>query len=184
MAKHLTHQKPGVYHVFEQVYFKLFTPDTHKTKTENKMVASLSPAPVKEKAKETVVELTAAPAAKNGTRAKNETTFNVADAYADYKKERAVEIDYTAMVPEIKLLHTGFSVAVSFHNKHNLAVKIYSRRAFEKEFKFLAIDTVSPYQDNRPKLDSILKEEREYKVVYFVDDKEVGNMSEIIAISI
>ena len=64
-------------------------------------------------------------------------------------------------------------------------IKIISRRGWEKDFKFLSIDTNSPYLDNREKLDQYLQEEREYKSIYLDKDlNEIGSWSEISKITI
>lgn len=86
--------------------------------------------------------------------------------------------------PQLSLKHTGFNIAILFSKEYPL-IKIISRRGWEKDFKFLSIDTNSPYLDNREKLDQYLQEEREYKSIYLDKDlNEIGSWSEISKITI
>lgn len=181
MAKHLTHPKVGIGNLIEQTFFKLFTPVASKTKSDVSFIATPTAEVTLTKATNHAAEV---PADKPKQRIKKESTFSLHEAATPIKSEVKAKPEYAEIKPEIKLKHTGFNVAVNFANNFKLPAKIYSRRGFEKDFKFLAMDTFSPYMDNRPKLDSSLTEEREYKVIFIDDEMEVGQMSEIVKISI
>ena len=183
MAKHLSHPKIGIHTLLEHTFFKLFSPTAAKSKGTNG-VNFLSTPQLENKANSTVNYHAEIPADQPKQRIKKETTFSFTEATPQIKPESQAKPEYSELKPEIKLLNTGFNVALNFANNFKLPAKIYGRRAFEKEFKFLALDTFSPYMDNRPKLDSNLQEEREYKVIFFDDGDEVGQMSEIVKISI
>ena len=61
-------------------------------------------------------------------------------------------------------------------------VNIYSRRAGDADFAFLARDTNAPYVDNRPCLVAGKPETREFKAIYVVGDAEVGQASDILVL--
>jgi hypothetical protein len=63
-------------------------------------------------------------------------------------------------------------------------VHIYCRRSGEKEFALLATDTRSPYTDERPNAPGNSAETREYMAFYFIDDKEVGQPSDIVTLTV
>ncbi len=181
MAKHLSHPKIGVQSLLEQTFFKLFNPASHKPASLVNFIA----APVADANTASKSDYHAeVPADQPKQRIKKENTFSLDENKTQIKPESAPKPEYSELKPEIKLMHTGFSVAINFANNFKLPAKIYSRRGFEKDFKFLALDTFSPYMDNRPKLDSSLSEEREYQVIFFDDDHEVGKMSEIVKITV
>lgn len=111
--------------------------------------------------------------------------IDIKEEYRLYTESQLTEPDYTNVKPEIEVSNTGHNIVVLFPAKKNLAVKIYTRNSFEKHFKFLAIDTFSPYQDNRPKVQRFPEKEiREYKAIYYLNDKEVGHESEIYTIEV
>ena len=183
MAKHLSHPKIGINTLLEQTFFKLFTPAMPKIKGNNKLSFVATPA-LDTEPEPTINYASEMPAEQPKQRIKKEQAFKFDEAAAQLKPESKPKPEYSELKPEIKLMHTGFNIAINFANNFKLPAKIYGRRGFEKEFKFLALDTFSPYMDNRPKLDSNLPEEREYKVIFFDEDSEVGKMSEIVKITI
>ncbi len=181
MSKQITHPKIGIYNLIEQSFLRLFTQVSSQNSKVVKYVSAPSEAAPAKSAMNYHAEI---PADQPKQRIKKENTFSMQENASQIKPESKPKPEYAELKPEIKLLHTGFNVALNFANNFKLPAKIYGRRGFEKEFKFLALDTFSPYLDNRPKLDSNLTEEREYKVIFFDDDQEVGKMSEIVSITI
>ena len=110
--------------------------------------------------------------------------INIQEEYLKFKELQVAEPDYSNVKPDINVSNTGHNIMVLFPAKKDLAVKIYTRN-FETHFNFLAIDTFPPYQDNRPKTHQFPEKEiREYKAIYYFDNKEVGKESEIFSIEI
>jgi hypothetical protein len=60
---------------------------------------------------------------------------------------------------------------------------IYGKRGTEPGFTLLALDTQTPYIDNRPLLVTNTPELREYKARYFKNGEELGNWSGEIVIN-
>ncbi|HRH03159.1 MAG TPA: hypothetical protein PLI68_09760 [Bacteroidia bacterium] len=180
MAKHLSLPKNGFSSFLDHSFFKLFSPiDKNKAAAQLNFVAAEIPTSQNQKANYN----TELPSEEPRVRIKKD--FQVSSEYqTQLKPDSKPKPEYAELKPEIKLMHTGFNVAVNFANNFKLTAKIYGRRGFEKEFKFLAMDTFSPYLDNRPKLDVNLSEEREYKVVFIDEEMEVGQVSEIVKITI
>lgn len=75
-------------------------------------------------------------------------------------------------------------VVISFKRNKMTGVKIYSRRADETTFEFLALDTFSPYTDSRPNLVEGQPEKREYYAVYVLKDEIVGLKSDIMEVTV
>lgn len=86
--------------------------------------------------------------------------------------------------PLLVLSHEGGHVVIKFIKDKTDGVHIYSRRGGEKEFSFLAVDTSSPYTDNRPNLVPGQTEMREYKAWHFLDDAIIGQESDVASIAI
>ncbi len=181
MAKHLSHPKIGVQSLLEQTFQKIFSPSNHKVATHLNFIATTQVATNSDSNTNYHAEV---PADQPKQRIKKENTFSLAENSTQILPESQAKPEYSELKPEIKLINTGFNVAVNFANNFKLPAKIYSRRGFEKDFKFLALDTFSPYMDNRAKLDSNMSEEREYQVIFFDEDHEVGKLSEIVKITL
>ncbi|MEP7169918.1 MAG: hypothetical protein ABI855_11160 [Bacteroidota bacterium] len=93
--------------------------------------------------------------------------------------------DPTSAKPEIKLKQSGENVVIDFNHPREVdGVKIYSKRGSETAFTFLAIDTESPYEDNRANLTAGVAEKREYYAFFFDDDAIIGLQSDVVSISI
>lgn len=92
--------------------------------------------------------------------------------------------NYQDLKPVIKSIVNGQNVILQFKKDGTDGIKIYSRRGTETEFTYLSLDTSSPYNDNRPKLDSGKPEQREYYANFFLEDKEVGHRSDVIKVVI
>ena len=72
-------------------------------------------------------------------------------------------------------------VRVDFTKRHFNAVNIYSRLHGTEPWTFLARDTISPYEDNRP-LSNGQSEWREYMALGVIGDDEVGRPSDIVSV--
>jgi hypothetical protein len=94
-------------------------------------------------------------------------------------------IDWTVAKPQLNAAITGGHVVLTFKRGQSNGIKIYSKRAGENAFSFLALDTHSPYHDNRPNLVEGVAEVRQY-YAYFVDghDEQVGIQSDTVNISV
>ncbi|MCX6151516.1 MAG: hypothetical protein NTX22_13375 [Ignavibacteriales bacterium] len=90
--------------------------------------------------------------------------------------------DLETIKPTLKGKILGGSAVVSFDKQKMNGVKIYSKRGSEPDFTFLAVDTSSPYEDNRQKLNANLPEERLYYAYYLCDDQQVGQQSDMLKI--
>ncbi|MCF8257814.1 MAG: hypothetical protein K9J06_09680 [Flavobacteriales bacterium] len=86
--------------------------------------------------------------------------------------------------PELKLKMEGGDIVISFKKGAAQGVKLYSKRGSETTFTFLAVDTRSPYVDNRPNLVEGVTEKREYYAFYLVDDAQVGDQSPTVSITV
>jgi len=60
------------------------------------------------------------------------------------------------------------------------AVNVYSRKKGESEWKFLARDTHSPYNDSKPLSSPGTPEVREYMAIGVVGDEEFGLESDVV----
>lgn len=91
--------------------------------------------------------------------------------------------DISAARPELKLSFSANIVTIKFNKpRQATGIKLFSRRAGEADFAFLALDTASPYNDTRSNLTPGTPEKREYKAWFFVDDAIVGLESDIVNI--
>lgn len=87
--------------------------------------------------------------------------------------------------PKLKVSLQGGNVVIEFdHPREVDGVKIYSKRGSEAAFSFLAVDTSSPYEDNRDNLTPGVAEERKYYAFFFDDDRVIGLQSDEVSISI
>jgi hypothetical protein len=92
--------------------------------------------------------------------------------------------DYNNVKPKLKLSKGANGVTISYRKKTFHGIKIYSKRGNEAEFSFLADDSISPYIDARPNLDSAKAELREYYAIYIFNDDKIGVESEIYKITV
>jgi hypothetical protein len=74
-------------------------------------------------------------------------------------------------------------VELSFNKLKSEGVNIYSQREGDAAFVFLARDTSSPYVDNRPCLVAGKPELRKYKAIFVIEDAEVGQFSDEVAVT-
>ena len=84
--------------------------------------------------------------------------------------------------PELHAIVDGMQVIIKFKKNGADGINLYSKTGNEQDFKFLSIDTASPYTDSRAKADPSKPEKREYYAFYFEDDVEVGMRSDILSI--
>ena len=90
----------------------------------------------------------------------------------------------TQQMPELHLTINGGKIIIKFKKQGYQGIKIYCKRGSETEFTFLAIDTSSPYEDNRINLLPGQTEKREY-LAYFIDnDEQTGLASAIYSITV
>ena len=90
--------------------------------------------------------------------------------------------DPTTLKPELKGALLGGTSVIEFVKKRTDGVQIFSKRGNENSFTFLAVDTNSPYTDNRAKLNPNRPEERQYYAFYIMDDEAIGLQSDIITV--
>jgi len=90
--------------------------------------------------------------------------------------------DLETIKPTLKSKIVGGNIIISFDKQKMDGVKLYSKRGSETEFTFLDVDTSSPYEDNRTKLNAASPEERQYYAYYLYDDQQVGQQSDVLKI--
>ena len=95
-----------------------------------------------------------------------------------------IVIDPDTMKPVLKVKMLAGKPEIKWIKDYSEGVNIYSRRGDETEFTFLARDTVSPYVDNRPNLETGKPEDREYYAFYIFEDKEEGLESDTVKITV
>lgn len=86
--------------------------------------------------------------------------------------------------PNLTVNKEGNWIVVGFNKNKADGIHLYSRRSGEKEFSFLAADTVPPYHDKRPNLVPGQAETREYKAWYFSDEDIIGQESDVVSITV
>lgn len=72
---------------------------------------------------------------------------------------------------------TGGTVVLSFTKRRSDGVNIYCQREGDSDWVILGRATASPYQDNRPLLQTGKPELRRYTAVYMKRDQEIGSFS-------
>lgn len=75
------------------------------------------------------------------------------------------------------------AVTITFNKSISSGVKIFSKRAAEPSFTFLAVDTTSPYVDNRANL-AAGPEMRQYQAQYLDGDDPVGLVSDTLTVTV
>ncbi|MGZ4964552.1 MAG: hypothetical protein ACXWIU_09025 [Limisphaerales bacterium] len=106
----------------------------------------------------------------------------VGDSYGINGPEDTLDLNSSAPVLTGKALVNGHA-QVNFTNPKLEGVNLYCKRGAETEFTFLALDTASPYVDNRNLLVAGQPELRNYKAVYISNGVEVGSWSEVLVIT-
>ena len=86
------------------------------------------------------------------------------------------------MKPSLKANINGHEVVIKFRKDGTDGIKLYSKRGAETDFTFLAVDTASPYNDTREKLEASKPEQREYYAYYFVSDSDIGQQSDVLKV--
>jgi hypothetical protein len=93
--------------------------------------------------------------------------------------------DSTELIaPTLKVKLDGGLAVISFNKAKSSGIRLYCKRGTEAGFTFLAVDTKSPYTDSRPNQNPGSPEKREYYAFYQVDDKQVGNQSAVVEITV
>ncbi|MBC8384552.1 MAG: hypothetical protein H8E57_03420 [Candidatus Cloacimonetes bacterium] len=95
-----------------------------------------------------------------------------------------ISIDSSTVRPELEVILKARFPEIKWRKHYADGINIYSRRGDETEFTFLARDTVSPYVDNRPNLETGKPEDREYYAFYIFDDEEEGLESDTVKITV
>lgn len=74
------------------------------------------------------------------------------------------------------------SVTISFNKSISSGIRLMSKRGAETAFSFLAIDTSSPYVDNRANL-AAGPETRQYQAQYLLNDDPIGLLSDTLNVT-
>jgi len=86
--------------------------------------------------------------------------------------------------PVLTVKVDGGHPVISFKKGKSDGIRLYSRRSGETGFVFLAVDTRSPYVDNRPNQTEGVPEKREYYAYFISGDEAVGTKSATIEITV
>ncbi|MEO8211099.1 MAG: hypothetical protein ABI840_11120 [bacterium] len=86
------------------------------------------------------------------------------------------------MQPELKAVFNGQKVLIKYRKQLADGIKLFSKRADEKEFREIGIETSPKFIDSTDKLEAAKPEEREYYGVYVSNYKEVGHRSDTIKV--
>ncbi len=93
-------------------------------------------------------------------------------------------IDLSTAIPDLSGIdQTGGLVVLSFGKNNSDGINIYCQRDNDADWAFLARATISPYQDNRPLLQSGKPEIRRYTAIYMQKDQETGKFSNDLVIN-
>ncbi len=85
--------------------------------------------------------------------------------------------------PMLTVSLSGGKVVITFSKEKSNGVKIFCKRAGEAAFTFLALDTHSPYHDNRPNAVVGTPEQRDYYAFYIDNtDEAFGLQSDTVGI--
>jgi hypothetical protein len=82
----------------------------------------------------------------------------------------------------LKLTNFMGYVQIEFKKEKTDGVRIYARLQGQAEWTFLALDTRSPYIDNRPLTTPGVAETREYMAYGVIDDVQLPTASEIYSV--
>jgi hypothetical protein len=87
--------------------------------------------------------------------------------------------------PTLTISQSGGQLIIKFDKQKSNGVKIYSKRGSEANFSFLALDTHSPYHDNRPNTVAGQPETRQY-YAYYIDtnDEQFGLQSDVGSVTV
>lgn len=96
----------------------------------------------------------------------------------------AAESTTTLDKPELAVKVDGGNAIITFKKGKSNGVKIYGKRGTETAFSFLAIDTRSPYVDNRPNETPGSPETRQYYAYFIINDEQVGGQSDVISVNV
>lgn len=93
--------------------------------------------------------------------------------------------DLTQEQPTLKAVAVNpGSVSIGFNKSVSSGVRLLSKRGAETMFTLLAIDTESPYIDTRANLVLGNPESRQYQAQYLIGDDAVGNLSDVLSVTV
>ena len=103
----------------------------------------------------------------------------------------SLQVELDAPVPDRNNMQPRFKadvdanriVKLSYKKGIASGVNAYCRRGGEKDFTFIGTDSISPMLDPRPNLTD-QPEEREYYLIYVIDDVQVGKKSPILKVTV
>ncbi|MBC7821454.1 MAG: hypothetical protein IAG10_31590 [Planctomycetaceae bacterium] len=75
------------------------------------------------------------------------------------------------------------SATIGFNKSISGGIRLESKRGAETAFSFLAIDTSSPYVDNRANA-APGPETRQYRAQYILGDDPIGNFSNVLTVTV
>jgi hypothetical protein len=96
----------------------------------------------------------------------------------------APEDTAVSLLPVLTIKLDAGKPVISFKKGKSDGIRLYSKRAGEDAFSFLAVDTHSPYTDTRVNLIPGTSEKREYYAYFFKNDEEYGDQSAVASVSV
>lgn len=91
--------------------------------------------------------------------------------------------DLTNAKPTLKGKAVPGGVQIDFNKSKSDGVKLWSKRDGDADWVFLALDTQSPYVDNRPVLVAGKPETRRYRALYVSADTDIGQFSDELVVT-
>ncbi len=85
--------------------------------------------------------------------------------------------------PTFKITVQPGTVKIEFTKSETDGVNIYCRLKGQANFKFVARDTNSPYEDHTPLAQAGVAEVREYSMRGVINDAEIGQLSDIVSVT-
>lgn len=76
------------------------------------------------------------------------------------------------------------SVTIGFNKSSSSGIRLESKRGSETLFVFQAVDTNSPYMDARANLTLGTPETRQYRAQYLTGDDTIGELSDVLTITV
>lgn len=97
---------------------------------------------------------------------------------------RRAELDRVAIQPTLTLeALPGHAVRVAYVKAGTDGINVYGRCAGEAEWTLLGRSTRSPFFDRRAPRQPGVREDREYRAFYMLDDDQIGQVSAIATIT-
>ena len=92
--------------------------------------------------------------------------------------------DWDAVKPNPKIKILANCVEISYTRADSEGVRVFCKRGNDTDFKFIAHNTGSPFEDTRANMNGNASEKREYYLVYVRKNRPVGQLSDIVTANV